>query len=224
MQHRQRRERSTTRKERPPLKGDHHPKAPPPKRREEGENSTTTQHNEEGKHRHPKRERRESTNPPKEEGRVDGGKQHPLKRSRRGRQRGKYRPPTHPPHTEKKQTKSTPYTAANTAPHDAFPLTATHCFSYFNLQLMCFISYQVQISLGITCRLSHLSIYQHYTLFMVFYPTVRFCLTADHISTCLMMFSARFKMVLVCSGDVVNGSAVPVLISDDGISGTRQHP
>ena len=53
----------------------------------------------------------------------------------------------------------------------------------------------------------------HYTLFMFFYPadelarfcgcnlvhsfhgahTVLFCLTADHISTCLMMFSARFK-------------------------------
>ena len=30
--------------------------------------------------------------------------------------------------------------------------------------------------------------------------------------------------VLVCSGDVVNGSVKNVLISDDGISGTCQHP
>ena len=30
--------------------------------------------------------------------------------------------------------------------------------------------------------------------------------------------------VLVCSGHVVNGSVAFVLLSDDGISGTCQHP
>ena len=54
---------------------------------------------------------------------------------------------------------------------------------------------------------------------------VPFCLTAHHISTCLMMFSARFKPAQFWSAlDVLNGSIVSALISDDGISGTCQHP
>ena len=50
--------------------------------------------------------------------------------------------------------------------------------------------------------------------------TVSFCPTTDHISTCLMMFSARFKTAQFWSalGHVVNASAVSVLISDVGIS------
>ena len=50
--------------------------------------------------------------------------------------------------------------------------------------------------------------------------TVPFCLTADHISTCLMMFSARFKSAQFWSvlDYVVNGSVVYVLVSDVGMS------
>ena len=53
--------------------------------------------------------------------------------------------------------------------------------------------------------------------------TVSFCLTTDHISTCLMMLSARFKPAQFCSvvDYVVNGSALSVLISDVGVSGTE---
>ena len=58
--------------------------------------------------------------------------------------------------------------------------------------------------------------------------TVYFCLPTDHISTCLMMFSARLKTAqcLVCSGYVVNGSVASVLVSDVDISGpeTCQYP
>ena len=53
--------------------------------------------------------------------------------------------------------------------------------------------------------------------------TVSFCLTTDPISTCLMMFSARFKTAQFSSGSgyVVNGSVVSVLISFVDISGTE---
>ena len=53
--------------------------------------------------------------------------------------------------------------------------------------------------------------------------TVPFCLTADHISTYLMMFSARFKTAQFWSvlDYVVNGSVISVLISDVGMSGAE---
>ena len=53
--------------------------------------------------------------------------------------------------------------------------------------------------------------------------TVSFCLTTDPISTCLMMFSARFKTAQFWSGSgyVVNGSVVSFLVSDVDTSGTE---
>ena len=72
---------------------------------------------------------------------------------------------------------------------------------------------------------------QHYALFKLFYPTsfnpehvfrdahtVPFCLTTDHILTCLMLFSDFSRQhSFGLLGHVVNGSAASVLISDVGV-------